>query len=150
MTSELAINGVRHVPAAQSDWLEVLVDQGDDVLKVSVRGPGKDFARNEGVAEVEEIGGWGLPLVNKGHLHPRHHRPAPTDTVHDAIRMMRARNGRRLPVVEGGKAIGIISLGDILVETAPARSLRTSAWPRRIGRRRPQGSPESGCGRFRS
>jgi CBS domain-containing protein len=48
---------------------------------------------------------------------------APTDTVHDAVRMMRARDVRRLPVVEGGKAIGIISLGDISVETAPSSIL---------------------------
>jgi CBS domain-containing protein len=48
---------------------------------------------------------------------------APTDTVHDALRLMRAQNVRRLPVVEGGKAIGIISLGDISVETAPGSTL---------------------------
>lgn len=48
---------------------------------------------------------------------------APTDTVHDAVRLMRARDVRRLPVVEGGKAIGIISLGDISVETAPGSIL---------------------------
>ena len=44
---------------------------------------------------------------------------APTDTVQDAIGKMRANDVRRLPVVEGGKAIGIVSLGDISVETAP-------------------------------
>jgi CBS domain-containing protein len=44
---------------------------------------------------------------------------APTDTVQDAIKAMRANDVRRLPVVEGGKAIGIVSLGDISVETAP-------------------------------
>jgi CBS domain-containing protein len=44
---------------------------------------------------------------------------APTDTVHDAIKLMRAGDVRRLPVVESGKAIGIVSLGDISVETAP-------------------------------
>ena len=48
---------------------------------------------------------------------------APTDTVHDAVRLMRARDVRRLPVVEGGKAIGIVSLGDISVETAPSSIL---------------------------
>ena len=48
---------------------------------------------------------------------------APTDTVHDAVRLMRAHDVRRLPVVEGGKAIGIISLGDISVETAPSSIL---------------------------
>ncbi len=44
---------------------------------------------------------------------------SPTDTVHDAINLMRAGDVRRLPVVESGKAIGIVSLGDISVETAP-------------------------------
>jgi CBS domain-containing protein len=48
---------------------------------------------------------------------------APTDTVHDAVQLMRAQNVRRLPVVESGKAIGIISLGDISVETAPSSIL---------------------------
>jgi CBS domain-containing protein len=48
---------------------------------------------------------------------------APTDTVHDAIRLMRARDVRRLPVVEAGKAIGVVSLGDISVETAPSSIL---------------------------
>lgn len=44
---------------------------------------------------------------------------APTDTVHDAVKLMRAGDIRRLPVVESGKAIGIVSLGDISIETAP-------------------------------
>jgi signal-transduction protein with cAMP-binding, CBS, and nucleotidyltransferase domain len=48
---------------------------------------------------------------------------APTDTVHDAVQLMRARNVRRLPVVERGKAIGIVSLGDISVETTPSSVL---------------------------
>lgn len=48
---------------------------------------------------------------------------APTDTVQDAVRLMRAGDVRRLPVVEGGKAIGIVSLGDISVETAPSSLL---------------------------
>ena len=64
MTSELAINAVRHVPSAEGDWLEVLVDHGDDVLRISVRDPGKDFA-NERVSSAGEIGGWGLHLVGE-------------------------------------------------------------------------------------
>jgi len=48
---------------------------------------------------------------------------APTDTVADAVRMMRSQDVRRLPVVEGGKAVGIVSLGDISVETAPGSLL---------------------------
>jgi serine/threonine-protein kinase RsbW len=64
MTSELAINGVRHVPPAEGDWLEVLVDHGDDVLKVSVRDPGTEFADNEEIRSSGEVGGWGLHLVS--------------------------------------------------------------------------------------
>ena len=41
---------------------------------------------------------------------------APTDSVHEAFALMRAKNVRRLPVVESGRAIGIVSLGDISVE----------------------------------
>jgi CBS domain-containing protein len=48
---------------------------------------------------------------------------APTDTVQEAVRLMRTHDVRRLPVVEGGKAIGIVSLGDISVETAPSSIL---------------------------
>jgi CBS domain-containing protein len=48
---------------------------------------------------------------------------APSDTVHDAVKLMRAKDVRRLPVVEGGKTVGIVSLGDISVETAPSSLL---------------------------
>jgi CBS domain-containing protein len=48
---------------------------------------------------------------------------APSDTVHDVVSLMRARDVRRLPVVENRKAIGIVSLGDISVETAPSSLL---------------------------
>lgn len=64
LTSELAMNGVRHVPAAEGDWLEVSVDQGDEVLKVAVRSPGKHFA-SEDVSRRGEIGGWGLHFVGE-------------------------------------------------------------------------------------
>ena len=48
---------------------------------------------------------------------------APTDTVQDALERMRSHDVRRLPVVESGKAIGIVSLGDLEVETRPASPL---------------------------
>lgn len=58
---------------------------------------------------------------------------APTDSVQDALRQMRANDVRRLPVLEGGKAIGIVSLGDISVEIAPSSVLAdiTTASPDR-------------------
>jgi len=43
----------------------------------------------------------------------------PTDSVEEAIRLMRLHAVRRLPVVEAGKAVGIVSLGDLAVERDP-------------------------------
>jgi anti-sigma regulatory factor (Ser/Thr protein kinase) len=63
LTSELAMNGVRHVPAAEGDWLEVSVDQGADMLRISVLSPGKEFAREEDPSSPGEVGGWGLHMV---------------------------------------------------------------------------------------
>ncbi|HET9249144.1 MAG TPA: CBS domain-containing protein [Actinomycetota bacterium] len=41
---------------------------------------------------------------------------APSDTVEDAIKLMQGLNVRRLPVVDGGRAVGVVSLGDLSVE----------------------------------
>ncbi len=41
---------------------------------------------------------------------------SPDDAVEDAIRMMREKALRRVPVVDGGKAVGIVSIGDLAVE----------------------------------
>lgn len=41
---------------------------------------------------------------------------APTDSVDEAIRLMREKALRRLPVVDKGTAVGIVSLGDLAVE----------------------------------
>ena len=43
----------------------------------------------------------------------------PTDTADDAIRLMRERALRRVPVVEDGKPVGIVSLGDLAGERDP-------------------------------
>jgi CBS domain-containing protein len=48
---------------------------------------------------------------------------APTDNVQDAIRLMRERGVRRLPVVQDGRPIGVVSLGDISVEADPGSVL---------------------------
>jgi CBS domain-containing protein len=47
----------------------------------------------------------------------------PTDTVEEAVRLMRTYAIRRLPVVEGGKAVGMVSLGDLAVERDPDSAL---------------------------
>jgi len=47
----------------------------------------------------------------------------PSASVDDALRKMRDADIRRLPVVEGGRAVGIISLGDLAVEREPDSTL---------------------------
>lgn len=41
----------------------------------------------------------------------------PDDSVQDAMRMMTSKNFRHLPVVDNGKVVGILSLGDLAKET---------------------------------
>jgi CBS domain-containing protein len=41
---------------------------------------------------------------------------SPGDTVGDAVELMRGKAVRRVPVVEGGKPVGIVSLGDLAIE----------------------------------
>jgi CBS domain-containing protein len=48
---------------------------------------------------------------------------APSDSVDDALRKMREADIRRLPVVEGGRPVGILSLGDLAVEREPDSTL---------------------------
>jgi CBS domain-containing protein len=48
---------------------------------------------------------------------------SPNDAIGDAEKTMRARAIRRLPVVEGGRPVGIVSLGDLAVEQNPDSTL---------------------------
>jgi CBS domain-containing protein len=48
---------------------------------------------------------------------------SPLDTVEDAKARMRAANVRRLPVIESGRAIGIVSLGDLSLATDTGTTL---------------------------
>ena len=47
----------------------------------------------------------------------------PTDSADDAIRLMRDRALRRVPVVENGRPVGIVSLGDLAGERDPGSLL---------------------------
>ena len=47
----------------------------------------------------------------------------PTDSVEEAVRLMRTHAIRRLPVVDGGQAVGMVSLGDLAVEREPHSAL---------------------------
>jgi CBS domain-containing protein len=44
---------------------------------------------------------------------------SPDETVDAAVALMRERSIRRLPVVESGRAVGIVSLGDLALERDP-------------------------------
>jgi CBS-domain-containing membrane protein len=47
----------------------------------------------------------------------------PTDSVEQAVRLMRTHAIRRVPVVVRGQAVGIVSLGDLAVERDPHSAL---------------------------
>jgi CBS domain-containing protein len=47
----------------------------------------------------------------------------PSASVDDALRKMREADVRRLPVVDDGRPVGIISLGDLAVEREPDSTL---------------------------
>lgn len=47
----------------------------------------------------------------------------PDTSVDQAIDLMRTQAIRRLPVVEGGRAVGIVSLGDLAIEGEGERAL---------------------------
>jgi CBS domain-containing protein len=47
----------------------------------------------------------------------------PDDPVDRAIHLMRDRAVRRVPVVESGKAVGVVSIGDLAVERDPDSAL---------------------------
>jgi CBS domain-containing protein len=47
----------------------------------------------------------------------------PSASVDDALRKMRESDVRRLPVVDGDRPVGIISLGDLAVEREPDSTL---------------------------
>jgi CBS domain-containing protein len=48
---------------------------------------------------------------------------SPDDGIGDAEKVMRDRAIRRLPVVEGGRPVGIVSLGDLAVAKNPESTL---------------------------
>jgi CBS domain-containing protein len=48
---------------------------------------------------------------------------APNDSVERAVRMMREKALRRLPVVEDGRPIGVVSIGDLALERDPESAL---------------------------
>jgi CBS domain-containing protein len=48
---------------------------------------------------------------------------SPTDNIEDAVLLMREKAIRRLPVIEGGKPVGIVSIGDLAISQDPRSAL---------------------------
>ena len=44
---------------------------------------------------------------------------SPSDSVEEAVRLMRDKAIRRVPVVDGDRPVGIVSIGDLAVERDP-------------------------------
>jgi CBS domain-containing protein len=47
----------------------------------------------------------------------------PTNSIDDAVQLMTDRALRRLPVLDGGRPVGIVSLGDLAIERDPTSAL---------------------------
>lgn len=47
----------------------------------------------------------------------------PGDSADDAVRLMRERSVRRIPITEDGYVVGVISLGDLAIERDPNSAL---------------------------
>ena len=68
--------------------------------------------------------GWDLGSTPVGEVASRDLTTvAPTDPIDAAVTLMRERSVRRLPVVEDGRPIGIVSLGDLALERDPDSAL---------------------------
>ena len=48
---------------------------------------------------------------------------APADSVEDAVRVMRDKALRRLPICDGDQPVGVVSLGDLAIERDPDSAL---------------------------
>jgi CBS domain-containing protein len=71
------------------------------------------------LAEGEQIGGKHAQDACSGEVVA----VSPDDEVDTAVRLMREKSVRRLPVVEGGRPVGVVSLGDLAIERGPDSAL---------------------------
>ena len=88
---------IGNVLVVENGEVQGIVTDRDIVVRVIAKGDGPD-------ASVREACSTGLETLS------------PDDSIQDAIRKMEQSDIRRLPVVEDGKPVGIVSLGDLAVE----------------------------------
>lgn len=87
---------------------DVIVVEGDDAEGIVTD---RDIVIR-GVAEGADPNTTRLGQVVSGDLTS----VAPDDPVERAIELMREKAVRRLPVLEGGKPVGVVSLGDLAIQ----------------------------------
>ena len=98
-----------------ADIGDVIVLEGDQVggivtdRDIVVRGVAE--GRDAQSTKVSEVCTSGIEAIE------------PSADIDEALRKMREADIRRLPVVEGGRPVGIISLGDLAVEREPDSTL---------------------------
>ena len=82
-----------------------IVTDRDIVVRAVAEGHAPESVR------LEQVGSDGLTAVS------------PDDPVESAIKIMREQAVRRVPVVEDGKPVGIVSIGDLAIERDPDSAL---------------------------
>ena len=88
---------IGNVLVVENGEVQGLVTDRDIAVRVVAKGNGADASVREACStEVETL--------------------SPDDSVEDAIDKMRQADVRRLPVVDDGKPVGIVSLGDLAVD----------------------------------
>lgn len=92
----------------EKDFGGVLCGDGDEVSGFLTD---RDIAIRV-VAEGKDPSSTTVSEVATGDLHTL----SPDDSVEDAIELVRQHNIRRVPVVEGAKPVGIVSIGDLAIE----------------------------------
>jgi CBS domain-containing protein len=93
----MADENIGNVLVVENGEVHGIVTDRDIVVRVIGKGNGPD-------ASVREAATSGVEWLS------------PDDSVEDAIKKMEHADVRRLPVVEDGKPVGIVSLGDLAVE----------------------------------
>jgi CBS domain-containing protein len=93
----MANENIGNVLVVENGEVQGILTDRDIVLRVIAKGEGGDASvREAATSGVESLG--------------------PDDSLDDAIKKMEQADVRRLPVVEDGKPVGIVSLGDLAVE----------------------------------
>lgn len=90
--------GIGDVIVIDGDEAEGIVTDRDIVVRAVAEGS------DPGRVRVDEVLSGELAAV------------APDDPVERAIALMREKAIRRIPVVEGGKPVGVVSIGDLAIE----------------------------------